>query len=467
MFMSYRASDIFFIATIFSCVFLFSLSSVFLFFQDIGWHDQQRIFQLALICVAVLFLLVVVEFHIPKWVIFLISIIFFMGFVSSLVSSESSWALKEWARYVGFFILIVVLAGLMGRFLGLQYLLLGLMAAVATYHSFNYCVTYVAVFISGYFDFDPDLFYTGFVNPRFFGQFQVLVVPVLSLSCFFLFFYGCPRVAVLVFFILAVQWSMLFMLGSRGALASIVVAQVALLFLGRRYFQFVFFQFVSAFVGFLFFYVLFRLVPRFLVGYEGFERSVIRGGISSRDVLWGDAWDMFRSNMILGVGPMHFSSKYNSIAAHPHQVVLQWLAEWGVVATVLVAILVFLGLLRGCSFVRGPDACYVDASLFASVVGALSLAQIDGVFVMPYTETWLAIIVSICFCRWRVNGRGGGGQRIFLLVLSVPVVIVLGRVLILEAPYVATVQDSYLQNNPVGLKPRFWSQGWIPMETAQ
>jgi hypothetical protein len=446
-------------------IFLFSMSAVFLFWSDVAWHDQQRILQLALILLAVVMMLVLPRSGFSVGVFFLISLVLVVGFISSLCASEPLWALKEWGRYAGLYVLVLVLSGFFERYPFLQWFVLALMAFVAVYQALNLFVAYSAAFISGYFDFSSDLFFTGFVNPRFFGQFQVLVLPVLLALGFYFFERGFLKVSALFLSVLFSQWLMVFLLGARGAFVAIIFSHFILLFLGSRYFKFVGAQFFAAFSGFVFYYLFFKFFPGLLFegGGEG-GREILRGGLSLREILWVDAWAVFESNIFLGVGPMHFSFIYNPVAAHPHQVVLQWLAEWGLVATVASVFLGCLGLFRGAAVVRGVSSEYVDAALWVSILGALILAQVDGVFVMPYTETWLAILIAICLYRWKGVVKINFPQYLFIAIFSVPVVLVLGGVLALEAPNITTIQDAYLQVHPVGLKPRFWSQGWIPMD---
>jgi len=84
----------------------------------------------------------------------------------------------------------------------------------------------------------------------------------------------------------------------------------------------------AAIFGFLLFYVMFHLVPDWL-DLAPTLRDSLRTTLSGREKIWLWAWEMAIANPWLGVGPLHYSAVVNPIAAHPHQVVLQWLAEWG------------------------------------------------------------------------------------------------------------------------------------------
>ncbi|HBO4502275.1 TPA: O-antigen ligase domain-containing protein, partial [Pseudomonas aeruginosa] len=47
--------------------------------------------------------------------------------------------------------------------------------------------------------------------------------------------------------------------------------------------------------------------------------------------------------------------------------------------------------------------------------------------------------------------------------LAVVVIVVLGRVLLLEVPGLTAAEERYLEIHGGGEAPRFWIQGWIPM----
>src|SRR5690606_4273033 len=104
------------------------------------------------------------------------------------------------------------------------------------------------------------------------------------------------------------------------------------------------------------------------------------------------------------------------------------------------------------------------AALWLSIAGALILAQVDGVFVMPYTETWLAILIGLAIARWSELQPAPPAQRIFFMVLAIPVILIMGNVLINEAPTVPEDSEAHMSRHNTGWTPRCWAQGWIPMD---
>lgn len=228
--------------------------------------------------------------------------------------------------------------------------------------------------------------------------------------------------------------------------------------MGRR---FLIVQLSAAFVGLALYFLLMVALPTWL-GIDMTLMSGMRSGLSLRDVLWRDAWGMFVAHPLLGVGPMHFSAVPNSVGAHPHQMLLQWFAEWGGVAGLLVVGLMILGLLRGARYLR-EQGDPMDAGLWLALVSVLVLAQVDGVFVMPFTQTVLALLVGIAMARWSKPVAPSPAQRWLCRGLAVVVIVVLGRVLLLEVPGLTATEERYLEIHGGGEAPRFWIQGWIPM----
>src|SRR5699024_1175576 len=196
---------------------------------------------------------------------------------------------------------------------------------------------------------------------------------------------------------------------------------------------------------------MFTRVPSWLE-LEPTLRDSLRTGLSSRGIIWQQAWDLFLANPIFGVGPMHFAAYPNSVAAHPHQVVLQWLAEWGLAATLIATALATWGIWHGLKYVRSNSSQPLDAALWLSIIGALILAQVDGVFVMPYTETWLAIIVGVAMARWRDSSASvtHKTQIVAIRLLALPVIAVFGYVLLFEVPVLVENMGAYFEAHSTG-----------------
>lgn len=442
----------------------FALSAIYTWHFGYGWHEQQRVYQLLLLVLSIPLAFLCPRSGLDRRALLMLFGILALGGCSSLLAVYSEWALKEWARYAGLFLLVVLL-GSLARHTAFQRAVLWGMVIIGTIHAWQFLAAYLMAFITGIRMLDPYLLFSGFANPRFFGQFQMLLLPVLAVLSVQLYG-GGGRGAWFLFAVLIVQWCIAHALAGRGLWIGLLVGHLALLWVCPRMWRLIATQLMAALAGLVLLLVLFKLIP-VLLGFEQLLNDGLRTDLSKRELLWQSAWDMAIANPWLGVGPMHFSAVYNPIAAHPHQVVLQWLAEWGAAATLLASVLATWGVLHGVTVLRGGQAESVDAALWLAIVGALLLAQVDGVFVMPYTETWLAVLIGLALARWGRPVAATRAESLAMWILALPVVFILGRVLLLDVTVLPEMQESYQEKHSVGWAPRFWFQGWIPMADAK
>jgi len=442
----------------------FCLSAIETWHLEYGWHDQQRIYQLLLLCACAPLAALLPQAALPRPALLLLAGLLLLGLCSVALAAWPEWALKEWSRYAGLLLLALLVSGLTARPTW-QNFILWAMAAVGFIHAFQFLVYYLMAFVTGIRMLDADILFSGFSNPRFFGQFQVMLMPVMALLAERSRQQRRIALAALLGLALATQWCIAFTLGGRGLWLGLLASHLALLLINRKLWRILALQAVAALLGFLLFLLLFKLIPLWL-GLDPILRDSLRTSLSGRERIWQWAWEMALANPWLGAGPMHYAATYNPIAAHPHQVVLQWLAEWGFAATLITLALGAWGLLHGARCLRQASANELDAGLWVAIVGALVLAQVDGVFVMPYTETWLALLIGLALARWTSPMPAKASQRIALGILAIPVVLVLGQVLVKEVPTLPQNQETYMKEHHTGWTPRFWLQGWIPMDIA-
>lgn len=427
---------------------------------NLDWNDYQRTLQIILIIVSSALITLKKNTYNLKIVYSAIA----LGLISSLNSNYYDAALKEWGRYAGLLILTLLTAQLSEIKKTLK-LILYILAASAFINSFQFIVSYAAAFSTGILKLNADLLLNGFSNPRFLNQFQMLFMPILAYLALH-HWQATHRysklLAVVLFSTLLIHWCIAFTLGSRGLWLGLAVCYSGLIILFPKFWRLLAVQVLAGVLGFALYYSMFFIIPEW-VGIEASVRNSLRFGMSGREVIWQMAWDMFLAHPLLGVGPMHFSAVVNSIAAHPHQVVLQWLAEWGLLATLAAIFVAFSGMLHGLQVIRSNAGEHIDAALWMSILGALALAQVDGVFVMPYTETWLAIIVGLALSRWAKTHYESRWQTYSLRILAISVILIFGNVIINEVPTLIEDSKAHMEKHGTGYTPRFWMQGWIPM----
>jgi len=341
---------------------------------------------------------------------------------------------------------------------------LAVLAFATVVNSLQFITVYLAAVFSGLHNFNAAMLYSGFSNPRFLNQFQALSLPVLGYLFFEYYRQHFPyakALAGVIFISLLTQWVIAFTLGGRGLWLALTVSNLMLIGFFPRYWRLLVVQLIAGLLAWLLYYLMFTVIPDYL-GVTPNMWDNLRSGLSSREIIWQLAWDMFKAHPWLGAGPMHFSASINAIAAHPHQIILQWLAEWGLLATAAAISLAGWGMLSGLKYIRQAKSTALDAVLWMSILNALVLAQVDGVFVMPYTVTWLAILIGLAWARWPSHSdtENRSTKIIFKLAAVIAFAVFLHILFVAVPNYFQMNSNTTEQQNDFA--PRFWAQGFIP-----
>lgn len=427
------------------------------------WHDQQRIAQIVLIAVCALVSLFIIA-SLPKLAKSLFFAVFFLGGLSAAFAAHPVWALYEWATYLGLFFVAAIVCYSSVSSVKFNALVLAVLAFATVVNSLQFITVYLAAIFSGLHNFNAAMLYSGFSNPRFLNQFQALSLPVLG-YLFFEYrrqhFPYAKALAGVIFISLLTQWVIAFTLGGRGLWLALTVSNLMLIGFFPRYWRLLVAQLIAGLLAWLLYYLMFTVVPEHL-GTSPRLWDNLRSGLSSRETIWQLAWDMFKAHPWLGAGPMHFSASINAVAAHPHQIILQWLAEWGLLATAAAISLAGWGMLSGLKYIRQAKSTALDAVLWMSILNALVLAQVDGVFVMPYTVTWLAILIGLAWARWSSHSDtvNRSAKIIFKLAAVITFAVFLHILFVAVPNYVQMNSNATEQQND--FSPRFWAQGFIP-----
>lgn len=446
---------------------VFSSTSLSYWLLDYSWLEQQRITQLTLIAAASAALQLGYwrrpsAFFPPSNAVLLA---FILGLVSALLSQHPQWALKEWAKYASSLALLIYL-GTALRQTAAQQVVLFILFVTSALLAVQFLAFYIASFFTGTRDVNPYLMYPGFDNPRFYGQFQIMLIPILHGLAFQQDWHKKLFNQNVIYLTLLLQWCIAWALAGRGVLLGLSIASlVTLLATGGRYKTLLLQVATFALIGLAVYFLLFFCIPEW-VGLARDIPSGLRFDLSKRDVLWQGAWGMIKANPFLGVGPLHYSAVWNHIGAHPHQATLQFLAEWGIPATLLFLFSITTGMWRGANIIRNKTDI-LDAALWMALLGSLTLAQVDGVFAMPYTEGWLAVIAGLALARWRSPASPAAmalpmQHAIFSILLMVAMAII-ASILIMDVPLLHETSIRFYKEHNIGSPPRFWDQGWIPM----
>lgn len=404
--------------------------------------------------------------------------LFILGFISTIFSQHPFWSLLELANFFLLLCLFYILGVLItdiGRNLTLQYFF-----GFALFFSICIAVKFFLLLFFHALDANrPDVhsLVAGFMNVRFFNQLQVMLLPLLCLSFYIEPLKKYKRTAMLAF---SVQWLILLQSEARGALLAIVLAAVVVYrFLPANFGQAFIRPMLKAVVfGTLLWLVLIIIIPLFI-----FDSPIwqLRTNSSGRIDMWIYILQMIPERIGLGYGPMSFAwAEARPLPnAHPHNALLQFLYEFGVVAFILLTSwslitlwaklkrLILLGEKVGeklgeklSEHLAKNSQCSLDTSshivietdatdivLVFALCAIWIYAMFDGVIVMPLSQASLVALLALN-CRHYQS-------RIITLSVKVTLVAILitcGALLIESFGDGALNQQMY---------PRIWLTGII------
>ncbi|MBB70928.1 MAG: hypothetical protein CMF50_00845 [Legionellales bacterium] len=253
-------------------------------------------------------------------------------------------------------------------------------------------------------------YFPGFMNVRFFSQYQIWTLPLVLLPFLCLspqrwFMRG-------ISYVIAVLWWMLaFYSQAKGVGVALVISFsiVSLCYFSvcKRWLVH---QLVVAGLGALSFGVLFVWLPHLLStlpwavdtvgGVTADTRyQALPVSVSTRLDLWWHGVAMIKANPFLGVGPLHFSIYPDLIAAHPHNSLLQIAAEWGLLVMLAVLALCVWGLIAVFKYfttlIKHDDQQRVLLlSVLTGLLAGFIYSLVSGVIVMPLGQVMLCVMVA-------------------------------------------------------------------------
>lgn len=465
------------------------------FAPTLAWHDGQRLAQLTLFVLASCALLIPASGRpvwetwvlMPRWSRLVLAVVLILGLISSLFAPLPRWALLEWSSLVllGMLALAVAAAWRVSD-AQREDVLVAVLYASALAYSVKAVTMYVTMLTvgPGYgLGFKAEELFTGFSNVRFFSQVQTMLLPFLVLPLMWWGRTSARRMMLLV--VPALWWMLVITSFTRGSWVGLLMgALVAVVFGGNPARRWIGWQLAALLAGAAAYVIFVVLVPDSLEllvpDSEGHPALLHRVNdiisLRGREVLWGLSADLIVQNPWLGIGPMHFANHLSVLAAHPHNAILQFMVEWGVPAALGITVVWVAGGLGWSLHVHRmtkamePDRhSMVLVALLAAITGASAQAMVDGVMVMPVSQTLLALL-----CGWALGTYYSAKpavpvalHRSGLAFRGVVVVAALGLAwgVLPELGRLEERMLAHLRLQPVGpnpkLLPRFWIQGWI------
>ena len=270
--------------------------------------------------------------------IFLVVIV--LGLFSSFLAQNPPYSFIEMSMFIGLWSCVTYTANLniKHEYTRIISVFSVLMLSAVTIYLASFFVGYIATYNEDYPKEWIHLF-RGFVNIRFFNQFQVWTLPLLTLV-YILKPFRLNNWNKIIAVIISCWWMLLFLSAGRGALLASLFAMLITAGIYKQYsIKFIRTHISFAVSGFLLFQLFFVFIPLFSFS-ESSLPELIRTDSPGRVILWTQAISLISDNPLLGIGPMHFAWYPNGISAgHPHNSILQWASEWGVPSAILMIFL--------------------------------------------------------------------------------------------------------------------------------
>ncbi len=394
--------------------------------------------------------------------------VFGLGLISALaVAHHVQFALLEWSWF-----LLLVVTAVSTRKWGIrsQASLDNVLLHYALFAALTYLWWFWRINSSVYFEPPiPGLIRTvqfpGFSNIRFFSDYQSFILLLLPTALERLDSRPIARQTGTL--LVSAYFALALLAGSRSLIVAHAVLHASLwLMLGRHYQKFLFSQLKFWVYGFVIFAILTMVIPLLMsqgTGDTPVSSKLIRTDSSQRTLLMGIAWDMIRNHPLLGVGPMHYADQANQNAAHPHNLFMQFAAEWGVPATILLSWLVGRDLLKRLNVLRHADSQGIPVDTSMAMTCAAIVLPIQAMFAGTLNYPVSQVLAVICFA-YPVMGLTNGdeekteGLNLVGLTAMLLVIMNLTTLQSIRDRNLCFIQTHWPTNH---FAPRFWQQGWL------
>lgn len=357
----------------------------------ISWYDQQRVLQIFAIVVAGMGLLLHHWMRVERLTRSCLWLILALGGLSSLMGGHWLWSLTELATFCSLFLLTLFTASLVAQRGWAAPIILKLAIFISVALTAKFLVSIVSA-VTFELPLYPQALMSGFDNIRFFGQFQTITIPIMvAIPALFARSKGYGS---LMGGVLVASWLVCIIGGTRGSWVALVSVMLVFLMMGTVWRHWALVQVAALSVAVGLYLGMMSFVSAELVS-GGAERLVMSS--SGRIELWGVALAGFLESPFWGVGPMGFAALDQPHSNHPHNVLLQLGYEWGGLA--LAVSLLVVGRLLWLAYkheARGGEGPRMErVAVLASILAACLHSLVSGVFVVPYTQLWLAVLVGV------------------------------------------------------------------------
>ncbi len=443
------------------------------FFGFLGWkpgfaYNAQRYFEIFLIgCLLCAGVTVQVSFYFRRFWGVASSVLLIMMLIV-IWSAENKWpAVREGMQYLALFGAMLVVAKARQITGADSFDRAALMGVVVFCFGCSLIVLEGLLLSLSIGSVDQGIVFGAFINIRIFAELQFLTLFLLPAAHFQL---SSPGWRLFTVITAVCWWGLLLYTGTRSALIALPFALIVLAISARGQALGWFKIFGFQFLGGAFFYFALRgivaivLEKPFWGGGDGM--SFARGSTSGRLDMWHDSWNQFLESPWFGQGPGAFACFTDGLAAGPHNLFFQLLAEWGGLVTFtsfLLAVVIFWGMVSQLKGREAPD--WLQLSLFVTLVTAVAASMMQGMINSPLQQMLIVLVFGWAWHRFgstrfvsRSNSSISNAQVIhFIGVVGFLSIVLWGTKKDLELQTELLVSPDGVVNLSYG--PRFWADG--------
>jgi len=436
------------------------------FFADFYPHDAQRIaWTVIMASMGIIGVIVGIRPTRTEWAVLIVTLI--VGTASALMAKSTTFALIETLSWLAMLVGVIVLSRMPFTRQALHGYMM-VIALISVIYYLRFVVGYAAALIEES-PLYPDHLIDGFSNRRFHSQFQTWTLPLLMTAAVLT---SNRRARGLWLLAATLGWGLLFFAGTRATLLGLLVSTIVVVWLFREYARNYLTTFLLSAVGGA---LLFTLIVFWLPAIFGLDNdalsswSIERNFIDSsgRTQLWLNSLSMAFMHPWLGAGPMHFACDSSlNYSAHPHNLWLQFLSEWGIPFTIAITVGFIYLVIRWVAKVQTTRVEDKNLALpiTVSLSTALAHSLFDGIAVMPLSQFYGVMLFSWALSWYRGVGSQPAIMRMKSFSLALPGLILLGFVAV-SLPGLSDREDAELLLGPAYFQPRFWIQGKICLDS--
>lgn len=193
----------------------------------------------------------------------------------------------------------------------------------------------------------------------------------------------------LLIYIISIIYLLSFLFhGARACLLAILISLICVAIYNRKKsFEFLKLPTFSGLIAVTLYFIYHQILPKTI------GSSIARASSSGRIDLWMKAWNTWLENPISGVGGNHFLLQQPyTVIAHPHNIWLKFLSEWGLSAFLLTGLIIVL------IFNLKKKIQHIPPMLLAGMFAILINSMLSGSFLYPVSQ-----ITSLCVLAYTLS----------------------------------------------------------------